>query len=48
LKHRLEKISPQHAVLKGAAGEPFSWFKSKSRAKLPEGKTRVVIWLSQL
>ncbi len=31
-----------------AAREPFTWYKVKSKRALPAGKTRVVIWLSQV
>jgi hypothetical protein len=49
IKHALEKVIP------GAVGgkefpvgsEIFSWYKVKSRKKIPEGMSKVVIWLSQ-
>lgn len=28
--------------------ETFTWFKNKQRRRLPQGRTRVVIWLSQI
>lgn len=27
---------------------PFTWFRNRSKRPLPEGKTRIVIWLSQI
>jgi hypothetical protein len=49
IKHALEKIIPGAAGDKDSpvGSEIFSWYKVKSRKKLPEGTSKVVIWLSQ-
>ncbi len=47
LKQSLEKLSVEKASA-APAQESFTWYKSKSRKPIPSGKTRVVIWLSQL
>jgi hypothetical protein len=50
LKRQLQKIAPKSSTLTADSptGENFTWYKVKSRRKIPEGKTRVVIWLSQI
>ena len=50
LKHQLEKIAPPapEGLVNSPMGETFAWYKNKSKRKLPNGKTRVVIWLSQM
>lgn len=51
LKKHLQSTlpKPSEGTADSAMGEPFTWYKSKNRGKrtIPEGKTRVVIWLSQ-
>jgi hypothetical protein len=49
LKQALEKIVPGGAATKDlpAGSEIFTWYKVKSRKRLPEGMAKVVIWLSQ-
>lgn len=49
IKHALEKIIPGVDGRKDypVGSEIFSWYKVKSRKKLPEGTSKVVIWLSQ-
>ncbi|OFZ22249.1 MAG: hypothetical protein A2X94_01995 [Bdellovibrionales bacterium GWB1_55_8] len=47
LKRELQKIAPR-ALNNSPVGETFAWYKNKSRKKIPNGKTRVVIWLSQM
>ncbi|MCM2324588.1 MAG: hypothetical protein NDJ90_15115 [Oligoflexia bacterium] len=50
LKRQLQGIAPP--APEGQANSPmtetFTWFKNKSRRPIPEGRTRVVIWLSQM
>ncbi len=51
LKRQLQKIAPRMPAeqsTKSHVGETFAWYKNKSRRKLPPGKIRVVIWLSQM
>lgn len=50
IKQKLEKMAaPSRKDEVGAAlGENFTWYKSRSRVKAPAGKSRVVIWLSQI
>lgn len=50
LKRLLQKAAPRapEGMQESPVGETFSWFKNKSRRKIPPGKTRVVIWLSQM
>jgi hypothetical protein len=47
LKRQLQKMAP-----KPSASEPvsdkFTWYKNKSKRRIPEGRARVVIWLSQI
>jgi hypothetical protein len=49
IKNALQKISPPLPVrvneVPGA--ESFTWYRVKSRRKVPEGRSQVVIWLSQ-
>jgi len=48
LKAKLEKLAqPKPAELKDTPGEAFSWYKSRAKGKIPKGKTRLVIWLTQ-
>jgi hypothetical protein len=50
IKRELQAIAPKPpADLVGKpAGETFTWYKNKSKTRLPDQKTRVVIWLSQM
>lgn len=50
LKSELEDIAPPTPaeMANSPTGGTFLWYKHKSKVKVPEGKTRVVIWLSQL
>lgn len=50
LKRNLQKLSPPPAKDSENAdiGETFTWYRNRSKRKLPDGKTRVVIWLSQM
>jgi hypothetical protein len=50
LKRQLQAMAPKPPVelAKSPAGETFIWFKNRSKQKLPNGKTRIVIWLSQM
>jgi hypothetical protein len=53
LKQRLQRIAPPTAPRLANAttvGDSFTWYKNKnkSRTKIPAGKARVVIWLSQM
>jgi hypothetical protein len=57
LKHQLQKIAPSPASVHDANAseasematrETFTWYKNKSKRKIPAGKARVVIWLSQM
>jgi hypothetical protein len=50
VKQALEKMAP--AAPKDVANSPlsetFTWYKNKSKTPIPPGKTRLVIWLSQI
>jgi len=50
LKRQLQRLAPPPPS--GTSGstlsDTFAWYKNKSRRRLPQGKTRVVIWLSQI
>ncbi|MEK6579023.1 MAG: hypothetical protein AABZ55_07330 [Bdellovibrionota bacterium] len=48
LKKQLQRIAPKPAEGAASSGGTFTWYKTKSRRKIPEGKTRVMIWLSQI
>ncbi|MGZ3696594.1 MAG: anti-sigma factor family protein [Bdellovibrionota bacterium] len=50
LKRSLQKIAPKSSEISAMSptGETFTWYRIKSRRKIPPGKTRVVIWLSQI
>lgn len=50
LKRQLQKIAPPppEGLSNTPIGETFAWYKIKSRRKIPEGKSRVVIWISQM
>lgn len=53
LKLQLQKIAGAPAPSLASRSDaplkdPFTWYKNKSRRKIPAGKSRVVIWLSQL
>jgi hypothetical protein len=50
IKHELQAIAPKPPaeLANTPAGETFTWYKNKSKTKLPDHKTRVVIWLSQM
>jgi DNA-directed RNA polymerase specialized sigma24 family protein len=50
VKQALEKMAP--VAPKDAGNSPlsetFTWYKNKSKTPIPPGKTRLVIWLSQI
>lgn len=50
LKKQLQAIAPRtpEELSDSPAGETFTWYKNKSKRQIPAGKTRVVIWLSQM
>ncbi len=50
LKSSVEKLAPPAppALADSPAGETFTWYKNRSKKPIPDGKTRVVIWLSQM
>jgi len=50
LKPQLEKLAPvrPEGHTDSAVWETFTWYKNKSKTKLPAGQTRIVIWLSQI
>jgi len=50
IKQKLEAASPKTTGSDNSsiAGQPFSWYKVKSKRRIPEGKTRVVIFLHQI
>jgi hypothetical protein len=49
IKRALQKLSPKSVENDEESEGPqtFSWYKVKSKKKLPDGKSQVVIWLSQ-
>jgi hypothetical protein len=49
IKKALQKLTPHSndSQDESSASESFSWYKVKSKRKLPEGKSQVVIWLAQ-
>ena len=52
LKKQLQKLAPRQAPALASAdslaSEAFTWYKNKSKRKIPDGQGRVVIWLSQM
>jgi hypothetical protein len=50
LKKQLQAMAPKPPaeLADSPAGETFTWYMNKSKRKLPEHKTRIVIWLSQM
>lgn len=50
IKRELQAIAPKPPaeLANTPAGETFTWYKNKSKTKLPDHKTRAVIWLSQM
>lgn len=50
LKRQLQAMAPKPPaeLAKTPAGETFTWYKNRSKTKLPDHKTRIVIWLSQM
>lgn len=52
LKQHLEKLAQQNLQSRSQSNanltDFFTWYKNKSNRKIPGGKTRVVIWLSQM
>ncbi|HUP57063.1 MAG TPA: zf-HC2 domain-containing protein [Bdellovibrionota bacterium] len=51
LKRQLQRLAPkpgERSADASIATDGFTWYKNKSKRKIPEGKTRVVIWLSQM
>ncbi len=50
IKHFLQKMAPppfSDKVNSPSGSENFTWYRVKSKRKLPEGTSQVVIWLSQ-
>lgn len=50
IKKQVQALAPKPPaeLADSPAGETFTWYMNKSKRKLPEHKTRVVIWLSQM
>ena len=50
LKQKIQNIQVSSSLHPkgGLSKENFTWYKSKSKRFIPSGKTRVVIWLSQI
>jgi hypothetical protein len=50
LKQELLQLAPPppDGLADTPAGETFTWYKIKSKRKIPAGKARVVIWISQI
>lgn len=50
IKAELERIAPSapEGTTDAALSNSFTWYKNLSRRPIPAGKTRVVIWLSQI
>jgi hypothetical protein len=50
VKQALEKMAPPPPkdLVDSPFGETFTWYKNKSKTPIPPGKTRLVIWLSQI
>ncbi len=50
LMRELQKIAPPErpSQTKAFVTGPFTWYKNRSKQKIPDGLTRVVIWLSQI
>jgi hypothetical protein len=50
LKRQLFELAPPtpEGLADTPAGETFTWYKIKSKQKIPSGKARVVIWISQV
>lgn len=50
LKRQLFELAPPtpEGLVDTPAGETFTWYKIKSKQKIPSGKARVVIWISQI
>jgi hypothetical protein len=49
LKNNLQRLAktPNEANNQTPFSEAFTWYKNKSKRPVPQGKARVVIWLSQ-
>jgi hypothetical protein len=48
IKHSLQALAPASPEQQEHPGsENFTWYRVKSKRKIPEGKSQVVIWLSQ-
>ncbi len=50
IKRSLEKMAPMapENLRDTPVGETFTWYKNRSKSKIPPGFTRVVIWISQM
>jgi hypothetical protein len=50
IKKELQAIAPKAPaeLANTPAGETYTWYKNKSKTPIPDQKTRVVIWLSQM
>lgn len=44
-----ERYTPQNPTIKsGVQSQAFAWYRNRSRKPIPPGKSRVVIWISQI
>ncbi len=50
LRGKLQKLAPKAPpeLASSPAGTTFTWYKNRSKRPIPSGKTRIVIWISQM
>ncbi len=48
IKSNLEKVAAQQSDPSANFNDAFTWYKNRSKKPIPNGTTRVVIWLSQI
>jgi hypothetical protein len=50
LRSKLQKLAPKAPpeLASSPAGTTFTWYKNRSKRPIPSGKTRIVIWISQM
>ncbi len=50
IKKQLQSIAPPvpEGMSETPVADTFTWYKNRSKSPIPQGKTRVVIWLSQI
>ncbi len=50
LRSKLQKLAPKAPpeLASTPAGTTFTWYKNRSKRPIPSGKTRIVIWISQM